>query len=224
MLKTWVIEDSLKGQTIIPCSKILKEKRGPSGEIKTYCVQIVAGGHKQIESVNYTETFSAAAKLPLVHVVLANAAMLDWEIHQVDIKSAYHNAPLKEMVYMKIPRGAAKPGQEGKVCQLLKGIYGLKQAGRGWHKELTRVFTHDLGFTQSSIDHLVFYRTHGDEHTIVAVATNDIVITPKCHADIIRFKSNLSGHWYLNDLGEINWYLGFEVKHNRPAHTISINQ
>ena len=80
-------------------------------------------------------------------MVLANTAMLDWEIHQVDIKSAYLNVPLKEMVYMKIPRGAAKPGQEGKVCYLLKGIYGLKQASRGWHEELTRVFTHDLGFT-----------------------------------------------------------------------------
>ena len=69
-------------------------------------------GHKQIEVVNYTETFSAAAKLPLVCVVLANAVMPDWEIHQVDIKSAYLNAPVNEMVYMEIPRGAAKPGQE----------------------------------------------------------------------------------------------------------------
>ena len=65
---------------------------------------------------------------------------------------------------------------------------------------------------------------HGDEHTIVAVATDDIMITSKHLANIMRFKSDLSGHWDLNDLGEINWYLGFEVKCNRPAHTISINQ
>ena len=65
---------------------------------------------------------------------------------------------------------------------------------------------------------------HSDEHTIVAVATDDIVITSKHLADIMRFKSDLSGHWDLNDLGEINWYLGFEVKCNRAAHTISINQ
>ena len=52
---------------------------------------------------------------------------------------------------------------------------------------------------------------HGDEHTIVAVATNDIMITSKHLADIMRFKSDLSGHWDLNDLGEINWYLRFEV-------------
>ena len=72
-----------KGLTVIPCSEVLKKKWGPSREIKTYHVQIVAGGHKQIQGVNYTKTFSAAAKLPSVHVVLANRVMLDWEIHKV---------------------------------------------------------------------------------------------------------------------------------------------
>ena len=124
-----------------------------------------------------------APKLPSVRVVLANAAMLDWEIHQVDIKSAYLNAPLKETVYMKIPQGAAKPNQEGKVCRLLKGMYGLKQAGRGWHQELTKVFTCDLGFTLSSVDHSVFHKTHGHEQMVVAVA----VI--KCNYYTIRIKS-----------------------------------
>ena len=99
----------------------------------------------------------------------------------------------------------------------MKGIYGLKQASRGWHEELTRVFMHDLGITQSSTDHLVFYRMHGDEHIVVAMATDDIVITSKHLADVTKFKSNLSAHWDLNDLGEINWYLGFEFKRNRPC-------
>jgi len=43
--------------------------------------------------------------MPSVRVVLGNAASQDWEIHQVDIKSAYLNAPLKETIYMKPPRG-----------------------------------------------------------------------------------------------------------------------
>jgi hypothetical protein len=41
--------------------------------------------------------------MPSVHVILGNAAAQDWEIHQVDIKSAYLNAPLKETIYMKPP-------------------------------------------------------------------------------------------------------------------------
>jgi Reverse transcriptase (RNA-dependent DNA polymerase) len=91
----------------------------------------MAGGHRQVEEVNYTKTFLAAAKMPTVWVVLVNAAHQDWEIELIDIKSAYLNAPLMEDIYMRAPRGVLKHGQEGKMLKLLKGLYGLKQAGRG---------------------------------------------------------------------------------------------
>ena len=53
-----------------------------------------------------------AAKMPSIHMVLGNAAQQNWEIHQVDIKSAYLNVPLEEEVYMVPPAGLLKPGQE----------------------------------------------------------------------------------------------------------------
>jgi Reverse transcriptase (RNA-dependent DNA polymerase) len=108
----------------ILCNEVVRVKRGPDGEIQGYRVRIVAGGHKQVEGVNYSETFSAAAKMLTVHAVLANAAHQNWEIKHVDVKSAYLNAPLKEEIYMKALRGVLKPGQEGKVLRLLKELYG----------------------------------------------------------------------------------------------------
>lgn len=48
------------GQFAIPCSGVTRVKRGPNGEVQSYRVRIVAGGHRQVEGVNYTETFSAA--------------------------------------------------------------------------------------------------------------------------------------------------------------------
>ena len=103
-LGTWVvIEDLPKGHNVIPCSAVLKEKRSPDGEITSYRVRIVAGGHRQVKGVNYSETFSSAAKMPTIRVVLANAATQDWEIEHVDVKSAYLNTTLKEMIYMKPP-------------------------------------------------------------------------------------------------------------------------
>ena len=100
---TWIVEDLPKGQTAILCSEVLKIKRGPDGEIQSYRVWIVTGGHRQVQGVNYTETFSSAAKMPTVHAVLANAAELDWEIEHVDIKSTYLNTLLKETVFMQPP-------------------------------------------------------------------------------------------------------------------------
>ena len=102
-LGTWVIEDLPKGHNIIPCSAMLKEKCGPDGKITSYQVHIVAEGHRQLEGVNYSETFSSTAKMPTLWVILANAATHDWEIKHVDIKSAYLNVALKETIYMKPP-------------------------------------------------------------------------------------------------------------------------
>jgi len=176
---TWVVEDLPKGHTAIPCSEVLKIKRGPNGEIQSYQVRIVAGGHRQVEGVNYSETFLAAAKMPTVHAVLANTAQQDWEIEHVDVKGTYLNAPLKETVYMKAPRGVLKSEQKGKVLRLLKGLYGLKQVGRGWYQEMSRVFMKELGFKRSATNHSVFYRQTSDEHTIVTVATDDMAVMLK---------------------------------------------
>jgi hypothetical protein len=164
--------------------------------------------------VNYTETFSATAKMPTVRVVLGNAAEQDWEIEHIDIKSAYLNAPLKETIYMKPPQGVLKPGQEGKVCRLLKGLYGLKQAGRGWYQEMSKVFMKDLGFTRSAVDHSIFFRRSDKEHTIVAVATDNMAVTSKCMEDAIKFKSEIKRYWDINNNGPIQWFLGFNIKRN----------
>ena len=82
---------------------MLKGKHGLDGEITSYQVRIVTGGHRQVKGVNYSETFSSTAKMPTIQVILVNAATQDWEIEHVDVKSAYLNATLKETIYMKPP-------------------------------------------------------------------------------------------------------------------------
>ena len=223
-LGTWVIEDLPKGHNAILCSAMLKEKHGPDGKITSYRVHIVAGGHRQGKGVNYSKTFSSVAKMPTVWVVLAIAATQDWEIEHVDIKSVYLNATLKETIYMKPPQGVLNPGEEGKVCCLVKGLYGLKQAGRGWYQEMSWVLVKDLGFTCSTVDHLVFFRHLSDEHTIIAVATDDMVVTSKRAEDITRFKADIQHYWEITDNGPICWFLGFQISRDCTARTISISQ
>jgi Reverse transcriptase (RNA-dependent DNA polymerase) len=130
--------------------------------------------------------------MPTVYmVVLMNAIHQDWEIEHINVKSAYLNAPLKEVIYIKPPRGVLRPGQEGKVLRLLKGLYRLNQAGRGWYLEMSRVFLKQMGFEHPAIDHSVFYCRTGEEHTIVAVATDDMAVTSKRTLNIERFKSKI---------------------------------
>ena len=85
---------------------------------------------------------------------------------------------------MKPPRGVLKAGQEGMVLRVKKGLYGLKQAERGWYQEMLRVFLKELKFKCSAIDYSVFYKLTSDEHTIVAVAIDDMAVTSKCKEDV----------------------------------------
>ena len=189
-----------------------------------YRVWIVAGGHKQIAGKSYNETFTAVVKVPLIQVILGNAVVQDWEIHHVDIKSAYLHALLKEKVYMIPLPGVLNLGEEGKVCRLLKGLYGLHQAGRGWYKEMVGVFVNKLRLKKSAVNHSVFYQRTKDEHTIITVATDDMAIILKWLQDVEKLKNELRQHWKISDLGELTWYLGFCMHQDQNVRTIAINQ
>ena len=180
-------------------------------------MHIVAGGQRQVKGVNYSETFSSTAKMHTVQVILVNVATQDWEIEHIDIKSAYLNVTLKEMIYIKLPQGVLKPGEEGKVCHLVKGLYGLKQAGCEWYQEMSHILIKDLGSAHSTVDNSVFFWCTPDEHMIIAVATDNMVATSKQAEDITRFKADIQCFWETTNNRPICWFLGFQISHNHTA-------
>jgi hypothetical protein len=66
--------------------------------------------------------------------MLVLGAILDLEIHQMDIKCAFYNGELSEGVYMMKPkRFKVSRTKQISVCKLKKSIYGLKQSQRVWN-------------------------------------------------------------------------------------------
>jgi hypothetical protein len=59
---------------------------------------------------------------------------------------------------------------------------------------------------------------------VIAVATDDMALTSKQESDITKLKSEIRQHWEIMDGGEMRWYLGFAIKRDQVARTISINQ
>lgn len=68
--------------------------------------------------------------MEVLRLLLTIAALLDLEIHQMDVKTALLNRFLEEEIYMAQPEGFKTPGKERLVCKLLKCLYVLKQAPR----------------------------------------------------------------------------------------------
>jgi hypothetical protein len=136
---------------------------------------------------------------------------------------AYLNAEISDEIYMDPPPGVLAEAESGKVCRLLEGLYGLKQAGREWYNQLRRTFIDKMKFTRSATDHSVFFR-HGPNSVVVAVSTDDMLVAASTITAVADFKSQLASHYELTNLGEIRWLLGFRIRRDRIARTMSINQ
>ena len=96
------------------------------GNVHIYKARLVAKGFRQIQDVDYEETFSPVAMLKSVRILLAIAAYYDYEIWQMDVKMAFLNGNLSKDVYMIQLEGFVDPTNARKICKLRKSIYGLK--------------------------------------------------------------------------------------------------
>ena len=89
----------------------------------------------QREGEDFFDTYSPVARLMTIRVLLSLAASHGLLIHQMDVKIAFLNRELEEEIYMDQSDGFVTSGQKGKVCKLLKSLYGLKHAPKQWHEK-----------------------------------------------------------------------------------------
>ena len=90
-------------------------------------------GYTQKECIDYEETFSPVTMLKSIRILLSIAAHYDYEIWQMNVKTAFLNGNLDEKIYMLQLKGFVAKNQEHMVCKLKRFIYGLKQTSRSWN-------------------------------------------------------------------------------------------
>src|SRR5277367_395470 len=95
-----------------------------------------------------------------LRAILALVPEKELKLHQMDIKGAYLNGILQETIYMKQPEGC-EDGTDH-VCKLIKTLYGLKQAGHEWNKELDKKLRKH-GYHRLQSDPCVYVRWDGNE-------------------------------------------------------------
>ncbi|KAK9187230.1 hypothetical protein WN944_018622 [Citrus x changshan-huyou] len=103
--KVWELVDAPNEVKPIGCKWIYKRKRGVDGRVEIFKARLVAEGFTQKEGINYEETFSPVAMLKSIRILLSIAAVLDYEIWQMDVKTAFLNRHLEENIYMQQPDG-----------------------------------------------------------------------------------------------------------------------
>ena len=154
--KTWVLVPRPKDRQVVANRWVYDIKH--DGRFKA---RLVAKGFTQVWGEDYHETFSPVARFESIRYLLAHAALEDWDIEAMDVKTAFLNGDLEEEIYMEQPEGWAVKGKEKYVCLLKKAIYGLKQASRQWNAKIHKSLL-DLGFSRTYSDAGVYvYRRQG---------------------------------------------------------------
>ncbi|GKC53210.1 retrotransposon protein, putative, ty1-copia subclass [Tanacetum coccineum] len=107
-----------------------QEVSGRAKELEEIQDKDTSKGYTQTYGVDYEETISPVADIRAIRILIAIAAFYDYEIWQMDVKTAFLNGYLNEDIYMVQPEGFVDPNHPRKLCKLQRSIYGFKQASR----------------------------------------------------------------------------------------------
>jgi len=219
----WTFVDAPEQIRPIGIKWIYKRKKEADGHVETYMARLVAKGFTQREGIDYDDTFSHVSMFKSIKVLLAIAAHYDYEIWQMDVKTAFLNGYLEEEIYMAQPDGFIQKGQEHMVCKLLKSIYGLKQASRSWNQRFDEVIK-TYGFEQNLYKPCVYKYSKGKVVVFLVLYVDDILLIGSDIEIMSDIKAWLAKQFQMKDLGNAAFVLGIQIIRDRKNKLLALFQ
>ena len=129
----------------------------------------------RVERENNFEARSSTGRNSTVRFMLALVAQEIVEMLQIDVKAAFLNGNLERDIYMKQRDVYVSSKQPDFLYQLLRAIYGLKQASRAWHK-ICGNYLRQIGAKKSTA-HSSLYMVFGNSDTVyILVYVDDMLL------------------------------------------------
>ncbi len=218
----WDLVPHLPGMNVLPSTWAFKIKRYPDGSLKKFKARFCARGDRQLEGIDYFETWAPVVQWSTIRIVLIVALKLGYCSTQCDITAAFIHAilPNDEEIYVRQPRGFRQ--KENHVLRLRRSLYGLKQAPRHFFHYLTNRLLKQ-GLQQSIHDPCLFFSSS----MIVIVYVDDLLIFAKSSNLIDTFILSMQRkNICLRKEGTAEGYLGVDIKHidgKLSKHLVSTN-
>ena len=112
---TFTLTPLPRGKQAVGHRWVYAVKESPDG-YETCKARYAAKGYGQVEGIHYKETFSSTANMTSVQALVQVAVQEDLTLHQMDVKTAYHHAPMDCEVYMEQPEGFEIKSKTGEHC------------------------------------------------------------------------------------------------------------
>ncbi|GJX33332.1 retrovirus-related pol polyprotein from transposon TNT 1-94 [Tanacetum coccineum] len=220
-LDVWELVPPPDCAMIIALKWIYKVKLDEYGDVLKNKARLVAKGYRQEEGLDFEESFAPVARLEAIRIFLANAASKNMTVYQMDVKTAFLNGELKEVVYVSQPEGFVDPDCPHHVYRLKKALYGLKQAPRAWYATFLK-FLLAQGFSKGVVDTTLFIRKTGKHTLHVPIYVDDIIFASTDPKDCDYFSNEMSSKFQMSMMGQISFFLGLQISQNPRG--IFINQ
>ncbi|MBW0565721.1 hypothetical protein O181_105436, partial [Austropuccinia psidii MF-1] len=192
-LRVWDVVDLDPSYRLVGTTWVFKAKKNHLGEVTEHKACLCAQGFMQTAGVDFEQTYSPTGRLNSLRTLIAYTASNNLLFHQIDVKSAFLNAPLSETVYLSLPQGAPL----------------------AWYKRLKQWLV-DVGFTACILDPCVFYR--GGDHSLwLYVRVDDITIFGK---EVEVFKIQIAGEFEIKDIGAADLMLGVKISQDEGCVTL----
>ncbi|KAD4982105.1 hypothetical protein E3N88_18776 [Mikania micrantha] len=199
---TWRLTDLPPGCKPLGCKWIFKKKMKVDGSIDKFKARLVIQGFRQKEGIDYFDTYTPVARISTIILLIALGAIHNLVIHQMDVKTAFLNGDLDEEIYMKQPEGFVLPGNEHKVCKLVKSLYGLKQAPKQWQQKFDDVVL-SSGYVLNQSDKCVYSKfDNSGKGVIICLYVDDMLIFSTSKDQVDKTKQFLSSKFSMKDMGE----------------------
>ncbi|MBW0548305.1 hypothetical protein O181_088020 [Austropuccinia psidii MF-1] len=213
-LKVWDLVLRQKSYKMIGTTWVFKIKNNPSNGTSEFKARLCAQGFSQTQGIDYGKTYAPTGRLNSLRALIAFAAVHSLQFHQIDVKSAFLNAPLTEEVFLNIPQGL-DANKQTHCLKLNKAIYGVKQAPLAWYKCLNDWLI-SVKFEPCILDPCVFHRLL-DPPIWLYLHVDSIGIFSK---NVMLFKKEIATRFEIKDLGEADLMLGVRIEHGNNAITL----
>ena len=182
--------------------------------------RLAAKGFSQVEGLDFGETFALIARLEAIRILLVYASHHEMKLYQIDVKIAFLNGFINKLVYVDQPPWFEDPRHPNHVYRLSKVLYGLKQAPRAWYERL-RDFLIEKGFTIRKVNTALFTKKLDGYIFICQVYVDDIIFGSSNKDYCKEFVELMSKEFEMSMIGELTFFLGFQVKQMRDGIFIS---
>lgn len=229
------IQQFLHSNRLVSMKWVFKVKRDAEGQISRYKTRLVARGFSQIPGQDFDQTYAPVARLETIRTIIAIAALKNYKIKQMDVKSAYLNSSLERRIYCSPPEGyegillKTQKGQVSTpfphVLELHKALYGLKQAAYLWNQLLTN-FLKSIGFEQTESDTCVFVgsASHFKGKVILVCYVDDINCAHEQDDDWDFIEQRFKQEFKMQTSSVMEWFLGVSLKQDVDRGEITLNQ